>query len=264
MPASEVVPAPPDIGPVRDLVVEAGRRALGTWGQVGAEAKADRSLVTEVDRRTEDFLADGISRLFPEAAFGGEEYGLRAVGPSDVWICDPIDGTTNYVRGLPYWCVSLGLLRDGVAVAGIIYAPVLDRLYWAVRGDGAYCNGSRLSICDPEIIEYEALLCVSTNGLKTLPVDRVDARLRCLGSIALELCLVAEGRAIGAIGLHEGIVDMAAAMCICAEAGATFGYLQGGALTPAGLLEYWRTTRHFYCAGPRMAGLLMERLGSND
>ncbi len=262
MPGSERDGSGFDIGPVRDLIVEAGRRALDQWGNVRAEAKADQSLVTAVDRDTEDYLAAGIARLYPDAGFGGEEYGLRTERRPDVWICDPIDGTTNYVRGLPHWCVSLGLLRDGVAAAGVVYAPALDRLYWGTRGGGAFCNGVRLCARDPDGIEYEDVLCVSTNGLKTLPVSRVEARLRCLGSIALELCLVAEGRAIGAVGVGEGIVDMAAAMCLCGEAGLAFDYLDGEDLTPAGLLAEWRTKRHFLCAGTRMSGMLRERLGS--
>jgi myo-inositol-1(or 4)-monophosphatase len=249
-----------DLEPVKRLVAEAGQRALREWGTIAAEEKADRSLVTAVDRDTENFLAEGIARLFPDAGFAGEEYGLRANGRRDVWVSDPIDGTTNFVRGLPHWCVSLGLVQGGVARAGVIYAPALDRMYWSERGAGAFCNGERLRALDPECIEYEDLLCVSTSALKTLAMCQVDARLRCLGSIALELCLVAEGRAIGAIGLGEGITDVAAAMCLCTEAGSSFAYLNGDELTAESLLAEWRTRRHFVCAGQRMRALLGERL----
>ncbi|NLH98888.1 MAG: inositol monophosphatase [Chthonomonadales bacterium] len=249
-----------DIRPIRDLVIEAGTRALRQWGTVAAEAKSDRSLVTEVDRAIEAFLGEGIARLHPDAGFAGEEFGRRNGDRADTWVCDPIDGTTNYVRGLPHWCVSLGLVRNGVAEAGVIWAPVLNRLYWAVRGEGAYCNDVRLAAPDRDAIEYEDLLCISTNGLKTLPTSGVEARLRCLGSIALELCLVAEGRAVGAIGLHEGIMDMAAAMCICEEAGCGFAYLDGSALTAGDLLAEWRTSRHFVAAPSRLRALLCEAL----
>ncbi|MBM3495217.1 MAG: inositol-phosphate phosphatase, partial [Armatimonadetes bacterium] len=189
-----------DIAPIRDLVVDAGHRARARWGNVRAEAKPDRSLVTDVDREVESFLAAGVASLHPDAAFAGEEYGRRGAAARDVWVCDPIDGTTNFVMGLPHWCVSLGLVRDGAPAAGVVYAPVLDRLYWAAAGQGAFPNDVQLRCSAKDAIEYEDLLCISTSSLKTLRTSGIEARLRCLGSIALEVALVAEGRAIGAVG----------------------------------------------------------------
>jgi myo-inositol-1(or 4)-monophosphatase len=245
---------------VRDLVCAAGRDALRHWGAVASEAKDDKSLVTEVDRSVENRLAEGIGRLYPDAAFAGEEFGRRGDGTGDIWICDPVDGTTNFVTGLPHWCVSLGLLRDGRPHTGVIYAPALDRLYWAQAGAGAYCNGSRLRATGNSLVEHEDLLCISTNSIKTLQTAGIEARLRCLGSIALELALVAEGKAIGSVGLHEGIVDVAAALCLLAEAGAEVAYLDGEPIVPLTLLSIWRTRKHFLGSSPTIREAIVTGL----
>src|SRR5215831_17710777 len=115
-----------DIELVKRLVVQAGTRALEQWGSAKFEYKADHSLVTAVDRDTEQFLYREVSSAYPEYAFIGEEFGWRGPTGAPVWTCDPIDGTTNYVRGLPHWAVSLGLLDEGASQLGAVYLPALD------------------------------------------------------------------------------------------------------------------------------------------
>lgn len=250
------------------LVVEAGRNALGRWGSVGAECKADATLVTAVDRENEEFLAKSLVRLLPGSRFAGEEGGIRS-GPEqpghvptaeDVWVCDPIDGTTNYVMGLPHWCVAIGLLRNGRAELGAVYAPVLDRLYTAARGQGVWCNGVPIRSTGAAEVEHEDLLCLSTGALRALHMPNLICRIRCLGSIALEVCLAAEGRAIGAVGLGEGIVDLAGAMCICDEAGCSVAYLDGRSVDPTELLTQWRTREPFIAAPSRLQNKLSAGL----
>lgn len=238
------------------LVREAGQAALGHWGAIAAETKADSSLVTEVDRRTESFLADSLTELLPGSDFAGEEYGRRGANGILTWICDPIDGTTNFVRGLPHWCVSVGLLHEGNPVLGIVHAPALGLTYAALAGCGACCNGRPLQAGTPTELAYEDLVCVSTSALKTLDTSRLVCRLRCLGSIALEMCLVAEGKAVAAIGIGEGMHDLAASLCICGEAGAGTYHLDGSSLDVGALLDRWRTTSHFVVAASAALRLL--------
>lgn len=249
-----------DINAVKVLVVEAGRRALPHWGRVAAQAKADQTLVTQVDRGTEEFLRAGIASLYPSHAFTGEEFGLTGSPDAPVWVCDPIDGTTNFVYGLPLWCVSLGLMENGVPVAGVVYLPVLDELFWASRGEGAFCNGAPIRARDAGIVGVEDPICLSSNGLKSINVEAVNGKLRSLGSIAIEFVYTARGNLAATVGLYEGIVDIAASWCICAEAGCSVEYLDGSTLLPGSLLPSGHTDRHFVVAAPRMMEHLREVL----
>jgi len=233
-----------EIEVVKAIVVEAGKRALTRWGSVQAEKKADLSLVTAVDRETEQFVERELSRLYPGYAFVGEEYGWRGPEDAPVWACDPIDGTTNFVVGMPHWCVSVGLVDNGIPMLGAIYLPVLDELFWAVRGEGAFCNGTRLQARDRDDLEIEDTLCMTSNSLKTLTAEANTAR----------------GSLCATVGLHEGIVDIAAALCLCLEAGCQFRYLRGPQVDIGALVHAQRTTEHFVCGPPRLIAYLQKTL----
>lgn len=241
-----------DIEYVKQIVVEAGKAALVRCGTVDSEFKADESLVTDVDRETEKFLEERLNAKYPGYAFVGEEYGWRGDRSQPVWACDPIDGTTNYVWGIPQWCVSVGLLHEGVPMLGAIYVPRLDELFWAVRGEGAYCNGVRLHTTDRDSLHVEDTICLTSNALKSLNSEAINGRIRSFGSIATELCYTARGNVCATVGLKEGIVDIAAALCICGEAGCVFEYLEGGAVDISTLLEQSRTYKHFAYGPPRL------------
>lgn len=249
-----------DIEFVKDLVVEAGKRALAQCGTVEREWKADLSLVTAVDRETEQFLRAELSRAYPGFAFVGEEFGWHGPKDAPLWACDPIDGTTNYVFGLPHWGVSVGLVQEGLPLLGALYLPRLDELFWAVRGQGAFCNGVRLHAEDRDALHVEDTLCMTSNSLKTLNTEAVPGRLRCMGSIAAELAYTARGHLCGTVGLYEGIVDIAAALCFCFEAGCEARYLSGPPLDIAALVEAGRTTEHFLVAPPRLISHLQSIL----
>jgi fructose-1,6-bisphosphatase/inositol monophosphatase family enzyme len=216
-----------DIEIVKRLVVEAGKRALERCGTEACEVKADRTLVTAVDRDTERFLSEELGRAYPEFAFLGEEYGRRGPQDAPLWVCDPIDGTTGYVFGLPVWCVSVGLIHEGVPLLGAIYLPRLDELFWAVRGQGAYCNGVPLRAEDRDELGPEDPLCVSTTALKLLDLRELSGSLWRFGSIAAEVAYTARGNFCGTIGRREDIKDIAAALCIAFEAGCEFRWLSG-------------------------------------
>ena len=249
-----------DIELVKSVVVEAGRSALARWGSVDAECKADTTLVTVVDRETERFIETELARAYPDYAFVGEEYGWRGNRDVPVWACDPIDGTTNYVYGLPHWCVSVGLIDGGVPQLGAIYIPVTDELFWAVRGEGAFRNGEPIHSTDRDALNSEDPICFTSNASKTLNTEAIPGRVRCLGSIATELAYTARGNLCATVGLSEGIVDIAAALCICFEAGCRFHYLDGPPVDIAALLDARRTTKHFLYAPPRLTAYLQQRL----
>jgi myo-inositol-1(or 4)-monophosphatase len=216
-----------DIELVKRLVVEAGKRALALCGAVACERKADQSLVTEVDRDTERFLSAELERAYPEFAFLGEEYGWRGPAGAPLWACDPVDGTTNFVFGLPHWCVSLGLVHEGVPLLGALYLPCLDELFWAVRGQGAFCNGVRLQMQDRDVLLAEDTLCLTSTPMKLLDTRVVPGVVRCLGSVATEVAYTARGNLCATVGQGEGIIDVGAALCLLLEAGGEFRYLGG-------------------------------------
>ncbi|HSV73080.1 MAG TPA: inositol monophosphatase [Chthonomonadales bacterium] len=249
-----------DVEVVKKIVVEAGQRALEHWGRIEVELKPDTSMVTAADRETEQLVEERLAAAYPGYAFVGEEYGWRGPRDAPIWACDPIDGTTNFVAGLPHWCVSVGLLHRGVPELGAVYLPVLDELYWGVRGQGAWCNGQRLEAEDGDDLHPEDMVTLTSSALKTLNTEALVCRLRCIGSIATELVYTARGHLRGVVGLREGIVDVGAALCICAEAGCRFHYLRGPAVDVASLLEQMRTQEHFVYAPPRRLAFLQRTL----
>src|SRR5688572_20276588 len=251
---------PADIELVKRLVVEAGKRALERCGTVECEFKSDRSLVTAVDRDTEEWLFAQLARQYPDFAFVGEEFGWRGDPSQPTWAVDPIDGTTNYVYGLPFWGVSVGLLNNGVPELGAIYFPRFDELFWAVRGAGAFCNGIPLAAEDREVLHVEDTICLTSNSLKTLNSEVVVGRIRALGSIAAELAYTARGNLTATVGLSEGIVDIAAALCIATESGCAYEYLDRSPLDIAALTRAGRTTKHFVIAPPGLLCHLQQIL----
>lgn len=264
------MPAPTaDIELVKQLVLDAGRRALKQCGAVACERKADLSLVTEVDRETERFLAAELARAYPEFGFLGEEYGRRGDPEAPFWVCDPIDGTTNFVFGLPHWCVSLGLVDQGVPLLGALYLPCLDELFWAARGEGAFCNGTRLRIVDRHALQAEDPVCLTSGPMKRLKIEALPGDVRCLGSVAAEVAYTARGSFCATIGRGEGILDTAAALCVLFEAGGEFRYLSG---PPVDLASFARgeggpfhPARDFLLYGPpRLLSYLQGMLRPRD
>jgi len=221
------------------------RRRLGHYHSI--ETKSSLSdLVTDVDRESEALLADRLLSAFPGHLMLGEE-GVaekgRRIGeeedPSRVeylWVCDPIDGTTNFVAGLPFCTVSVALARFGEPVVGVIYDPMRDELFAARRGGGAFLNGQRIQV-SPERRLDQAMVATGfayQTGLRRVTLDdavRITPRirnLRALGSAALHLAYVAAGRLTGfwERGLHAW--DLAAGYVLVTEAGGVFTDLQGG------------------------------------
>jgi len=108
------------------------------------EQKGHQDYVSEVDRNIEAMIRDKVIEAFPGDVMLGEELGGQ-IGDS-LWVVDPIDGTSNFVRGQSFWCVSISYLRDGKPVVGVIYAPATDELFYARAGQGAFCNGAPMRV----------------------------------------------------------------------------------------------------------------------
>ena len=132
----------------RGIVGKAGVLALAHFNRRGElQTRSKRvplDLVTEADGAVEALLASELAAAFPEDTFFGEETGGSL--SSGIWVADPIDGTSNFVAGLPNWGISLAYVRDGVTELGLLCFPALDRCYWAVRGEGARRDGDAISV----------------------------------------------------------------------------------------------------------------------
>lgn len=199
-----------------------------------------RDLVTQVDYASEAAIRGVISRRHPEHSVLGEEGGLAGTSPYR-WVVDPVDGTSNFARGVPHFAVSIGLEHGGEGVLGVVANPVSGDLYAGVRGAGASKNGRRLFVSSCADLG-EAFVTVSFSAdartvARAGPVwDALLLRcqtLRRLGSTALELALLAEGKIDAFVGFGQGAWDVAAGAVLVREAGGRVELFEGGATVVA-------------------------------
>ena len=127
---------------------EAGGRVIArAFGQgVEVRSKAVSDLVTDADLESERTIAEVIREDFPGHAVLGEETYRDDASADDLWVVDPLDGTTNFAHGIPHFAVSIGYYRKGEPVAGVIFNPITEDWYWAIRGEGAFANGQRVNV----------------------------------------------------------------------------------------------------------------------
>jgi fructose-1,6-bisphosphatase/inositol monophosphatase family enzyme len=187
----------------------------------------------------------------------GEEYAAAGGTGPRLWSIDPIDGTSNLVHQLPLWAISIGLLEAGEPVLGVIVIPPLNETYWAVKGGGAWRDGTRLLALDADTFHNQDNVCVGTNALQVLDPRSLPGRLRNLGSACCEQVFVAANRFRACTFLGEGLHDIAAGTVIAAEAGCQFGTVDGEILTPAAMVARAPITRPTFVAPPRRLRALM-------
>jgi myo-inositol-1(or 4)-monophosphatase len=195
-------------------------------------------LVTEVDHACEKLIVDALTRERPEDAILAEEGGgTDYEGAAWRWVIDPLDGTTNYAHGYPRFCVSIGVEHHGERTVGVVYDPLLDELYSAVRGGGASCNGRPIGV-SPEADFANALLAtgfaydvhrsLEDNLNHFADVVKRARAVRRDGSAALDLCYVAAGRFDGFWEMKLHAWDVAAGLLIVEEAGGRISNMTGG------------------------------------
>jgi histidinol phosphatase-like enzyme (inositol monophosphatase family) len=219
----------------RSAAMHAGDLARGYQAQeLKPESKLDLSPVTVADRECEKLIVAEILAAFPEDGLLGEEGADRKSRNRRKWIIDPIDGTRDFVRGLPFWAVLIGLEVDGEVVVGVTNMPLQNKMYHAVKSQGAFCNDQRISISGISS-PSEALVCV--NGInnvtefpwaeKLLPwLDQFWA-IRSLGG-CVDAMMLASGHAELWLEAHAKPWDLAALKLILEESGAYFRNFDGG------------------------------------
>jgi histidinol-phosphatase len=201
------------------------------------ETKPDLSPVTDADRAAEEAIRGQLSRSRPRDAVLGEEFGSSGHGTRR-WIIDPIDGTKNFVRGVPVWATLIALVDEGQPVVGLVSAPALGKRWWAAKGTGAYTGRSlatatRLQVSAVDRLEDASLSYSSLGGWKErgnldefLGLTETVWRTRAFGDF-WSYCLVAEGAVDIACEPELNLYDMAALVPIVAEAGGRFSSLEG-------------------------------------
>jgi myo-inositol-1(or 4)-monophosphatase len=222
--------------------LKAGRGLKRDFGEVEnlqVSIKGPGDFVTAADKRAEKTLFEELSRARPGYSFIMEEAGfIEGSDKTHTWHIDPLDGTTNFLHGLPIFAISIGLERDGQLVAGLVYNPATDDLYIAERGQGAYLNNTRLRVAARRDLADALITC----GIPPLnraagharfqselaEVMRHAGNVRRLGSAALDMCFVAAGRCDAYWERGIKTWDMAAGIVLVREAGGFISDADGG------------------------------------
>ena len=221
--------------------MKAGRALLRDFGEVEAlqvSRKGPADFVSNADRKAEEILHRELERARPGYSFLMEETGERAGSdPQHLWIVDPLDGTTNFLHGIPHFAVSVALERQGRLHAAVVYNPVSDELYSAERGAGAFLNDRRIRVSGRTGIQ-EALIATGAPYLghgdaarfvgEMVPVLNRTSGMRRFGAAALDLAYVAAGRFDGFWERDLSPWDMAAGILLIREAGGYVTDATGG------------------------------------
>ena len=222
------------------LAEEAGRMAMRMRPPPGAPAailKDRQDWLTEADGAVEAFLSERLAALFPEDGFQGEETGKGRSGVLR-WVVDPIDGTSNFARGGPRFCVSIGLIEARRSLVGVLHAPVMGETFAARDGNGATLNGVPIRAAETTELGRAMVECGWSHRRSNAGYYRMvqgvmeaGAMLRAGGSGALGLADVAAGRIDAYVEQHINVWDVAAVLVILAEAGAVAApFLEGDGL----------------------------------
>jgi len=216
----------------------AERELLPRFNATARAEKQDGSVVTEADLAAQAELKRALAASWPRYEFLGEEMDEAAqqrllLGDcAGVWCVDPLDGTSNFAAGIPFFAVSVALLQRGAAVLGVVYDPVRRECFAARRGSGAWLNGVRLDTARPAATLRQAVALIDLKRLAPALAQRFAstppyASQRSFGSVALDWCWIAAGR--GDIYLHgkQKIWDYAAGSLVLAEAGGHAATLAG-------------------------------------
>jgi myo-inositol-1(or 4)-monophosphatase len=254
---------------VLNVMVQAARKAarglvrdFGEIENLQVSRKGPADFVSAADRRAEQILFEELRRVRPGYGFVMEESGeVAGADPLHRWIVDPLDGTTNFLHGVPQFAISIALERDGVLVAGLILNPVSDELYLAERGRGASLNDRRLRVSSRTSLVESLIGCgvpfAGHGDAKRFAgeIARIQgeiAGIRRFGAASLDLAWVAAGRLDGFWERGLKVWDMAAGIVIVREAGGMVSDLDGG--------DGWATSGSILASNQLLHEDLLRRL----
>lgn len=196
-------------------------RDFGEVEKLQISVKGPGDFVSKADKRSEEIIIDSLQYDRPEWGILAEESGAQAGSdPRYRFIIDPLDGTTNFLHGLPHWCVTIALEKDGEVIAGVTYDPIRQEMFRAEKGTGAFCNRARLKVGGKKVLK-DTLLCFTSVSFGSEHIEKLKsagALTRVTGSAALDLAYVAAGRFDLATGRKPAHWDVAAGHILVREA----------------------------------------------
>jgi myo-inositol-1(or 4)-monophosphatase len=214
------------------------KRDFGEVEKLQVSLKGPANFVTAADRRAEETLYAELSKARPGYGFLGEEGGSReGADKTHRWIVDPLDGTTNFLHGIPQFAISIALEREGAIVAGLVYNPVTEELFIAEKGKGAFLNDQRIRVAGRKRLADSVFACglphlgrgdIALAQRETSALQGQVAGLRRFGAAALDLAWVAAGRLDGYWERDLKPWDMAAGLILVREAGGFISDCDGG------------------------------------
>jgi myo-inositol-1(or 4)-monophosphatase len=243
----------PQASALLNVMIAAARKAaralardFGEVENLQVSRKGPSDFVSSADLKAEKTLFEELSKGRPGYGFVMEERGVvEGTDKTNRWLVDPLDGTTNFLHGIPHFAISIALEREGVLVAGVIYNVVRDELFWAEKGAGAYLNDRRLRVAGRNDMR-DALFACGTPfhgkaGHETAlaEIERVIAKtagVRRFGSAALDLAYVAAGRFDGYWERNLNVWDIAAGAVLVREAGGVVNEIDGGDFMKSGAI----------------------------
>ena len=215
-----------------ETVIHAAREAgkilrEGCRGEIKVDRSSNLDVKLQMDKKSEEAILRSLGKEFPHIPVLSEEAGRIGGEGEYMWVIDPLDGTMNYSRRIPCWATSIGLMRGGEEILGVVYDPLLDELYTAEKGKGAFLNGRPIRVSDRSTLEqaiigygYSSVGGHIPRGMRaTQRLGLKVSKFRNLGAAVLHLVFVGAGRFDGffEFGLHRW--DCAAGFCIIREAG---------------------------------------------
>ena len=226
------------IGGLQEIIIPAAKEELlPRFARVARQHKIDGSVLTEADLAMQERVAGHLQQQFPDTVFLGEEMDAqeqRRLLQTDrpVWCLDPLDGTSNFATGIPYFCVSLALLQQGRVILGLVYDPVRDECFAADSAQHATLNGESLATVDTGLPLKQATALVDFKRLQPALATRLVSEIpyasqRSFGSVALDWCWLAAGRSHVYLHGRSNIWDYAAGNYIFLCAGGFASTLEG-------------------------------------
>lgn len=202
-------------------------RDFGELSHLQITRKSIGDFVSSADKRSEQILIDELRKARPDFCFLCEEAGeIKGKDPRHRWIIDPLDGTTNFLHSNPHFAITVALEFDGEIIAGVTYQPILDELFWAEKGKGAFCNQKRLRVSARRDLE-SLLLCCDYDHPTVKEIDEKISGIRYTGAGALDLAYIASGRFD--VCFLQGLKpwDMATGVLLIREAGGVITNFNG-------------------------------------
>ena len=215
------------LGAVHQLLDRIRARQLKDFGQIGSDVKPDGSLITDCDRWSDAALVEGLASIVPGEGVLSEEGSKTVPNTRAYWVVDPLDGTTNFAAGIPYWAISVARFVDGRPSEVFLDVPALDQRFVALRGRGATRNNQPLT-SETRALATSACVSLCSRSIRVLqrkPDQRFPGKIRLLGVASLNLVSVAMGQTIASIEATPKIWDLAAAWLVLDELGCPIRWL---------------------------------------